>query len=814
MKSILKIHSIDVLKKHYKNDTLRYLDKIGVKRVEIIKNFFSNDLDDDDILWELKLNYGFEEDLKSIDEDEYERIYNSFEWLKTIKIDKIFKTKIIKEFIYNKFTPNDIINNPMYLEEINLKLETIDKIALLNGWWNKNSSERYDNYTKFIIEKICKEEGHTFITDEDIEIYIKFNEKYNNLELKLIKKQLNRLVNDGDLVKYKNIYLLKEIYDMERNIIDDINDFKENTYKKKKLNINDFEIDENGNSLTDEQVDAINGIRKNLISILNGPGGSGKTNKVIKNIYECDCNENSEMIFLAPTHAAKKNGKKAIGTDQNITYETIHSMTSSYSKYKNSKKEYDSDNEYDSDIENNEFIKTNNLEQFLNEGDIRYIVIDEMSMVNLELFYILIKTCHKFYYSDKCINRFHIVLIGDKNQLTSIGIGEPFVNLQNYIPTFRLTTNFRSNIDIQDHCRIILNKDEKYKEFWTFNNTKNTICNKYENVICLFNNDWREELERVLFQLKNDGKIPSINTGDEENTFQCITFTNSICEEVCPLIRNIFYNDEFNDNNGNIYEINDYIVMKKNFKKYFHNNDMGKIIDIVNMNTFNQYYKIRLCEPFSKIKLNRMEKILDKNNDMELYLEDDNIVYVPEFYFKPNYCRTVHSSQGLQYPIVIYILDKYSSLGNIRLNYTACSRAKDKLYLIGEKSAFNNKSDPKKRNTLLSRLDIKDHNTTKIIENIDVNYTMISNNIVINERKSIPKKVRYDLWIKNCGDSLRSNCYVCNKEITFENFHCGHIVSVKDGGNNNLNNLKPICPGCNYGMGTNNLEEYKKEYYN
>ena len=25
-------------------------------------------------------------------------------------------------------------------------------------------------------------------------------------------------------------------------------------------------------------------------------------------------------------------------------------------------------------------------------------------------------------------------------------------NLQNYIPTFRLTKNFRSNLDIQNHC--------------------------------------------------------------------------------------------------------------------------------------------------------------------------------------------------------------------------------------------------------------------------------------------------------------------------------------------------------------------------
>ena len=61
------------------------------------------------------------------------------------------------------------MNDPMYLQEINLKLETIDKIALLNGWWHENSIERYDHYTEYIINKICKKEGHTYITNEDIE---------------------------------------------------------------------------------------------------------------------------------------------------------------------------------------------------------------------------------------------------------------------------------------------------------------------------------------------------------------------------------------------------------------------------------------------------------------------------------------------------------------------------------------------------------------------------------------------------------------------------------------------------------------------
>ena len=128
------------------------------------------------------------------------------------------------------------------------------------------------------------------------------------------------------------MYLLKEIYDMERSIIDNINELKEINYEEDELEINDFKEDENGKTLTQEQVNAINGIRENLISIQSGPSGSGKTNKVIRNIYEKESNDKSTMIFLAPTHAAKKNGKKSIGSDKNIIYETIHSVTNIFYK--------------------------------------------------------------------------------------------------------------------------------------------------------------------------------------------------------------------------------------------------------------------------------------------------------------------------------------------------------------------------------------------------------------------------------------------------------------------------------------------------
>jgi len=54
---------------------------------------------------------------------------------------------------------------------------------------------------------------------------------------------------------------------------------------------------------------------------------------------------------------------------------------------------------------------------------------------------------------------------------------------------------------------------------------------------------------------------------------------------------------------------------------------------------------------------------------------------------------------------------------------------------------------------------------------------------------------------------------VCNSKITIKDFHAGHIQSVKDGGSNNINNLAPVCSGCNLSMGAQNLYLFRDKYF-
>jgi len=81
------------------------------------------------------------------------------------------------------------------------------------------------------------------------------------------------------------------------------------------------------------------------------------------------------------------------------------------------------------------------------------------------------------------------------------------------------------------------------------------------------------------------------------------------------------------------------------------------------------------------------------------------------------------------------------------------------------------------------------------------------------KRIKVPKKLKNMIWDKNIGKTLGvGNCYCCSEEIDSKNFEAGHIISVKNGGETILDNLKPICSCCNKSMGAENLEIFKQKY--
>ena len=82
-------------------------------------------------------------------------------------------------------------------------------------------------------------------------------------------------------------------------------------------------------------------------------------------------------------------------------------------------------------------------------------------------------------------------------------------------------------------------------------------------------------------------------------------------------------------------------------------------------------------------------------------------------------------------------------------------------------------------------------------------------------RKTIPKKIKQMVWNRYIGEEKGVGlCQCClTTQIDKMFFHCGHIISVKNGGSTYVNNLRPICALCNHSMGSQNMDDFQRQYF-
>jgi DNA repair exonuclease SbcCD ATPase subunit len=122
----------------------------------------------------------------------------------------------------------------------------------------------------------------------------------------------------------------------------------------------------------------------------------------------------------------------------------------------------------------------------------------------------------------------------------------------------------------------------------------------------------------------------------------------------------------------------------------------------------------------------------------------------------------------------------------------------------------------KKQEVIINDLKQKiDDNEASLKKQNEQNIQLLENTqrFKIELKNNIPKAVRDKLWRDNFNDNPNGKCYVCKETVTYGNFHAGHIISVKDGGTHNINNLRVTCQLCNTSMGSQNLEEFKRNYF-
>ena len=86
------------------------------------------------------------------------------------------------------------------------------------------------------------------------------------------------------------------------------------------------------------------------------------------------------------------------------------------------------------------------------------------------------------------------------------------------------------------------------------------------------------------------------------------------------------------------------------------------------------------------------------------------------------------------------------------------------------------------------------------------------------QKQKIPPPLRNAVWRSYHGSEEEATCPIsyCSATMTRTKkpgMHCGHIISEKNGGQADANNLRPLCSKCNYEMSYLNWEDFDKESY-
>ena len=278
-----------------------------------------------------------------------------------------------------------------------------------------------------------------------------------------------------------------------------------------------------------------------------------------------------------------------------------------------------------------------------NKSDASIVIVDEFSMVNNSLFASLLRALKE---------DTKIILVGDKDQLPSVGSGN-------------LLSDIIDSVDNVVYLKELYRQAKEssiVKLAYSVNENKNIEIDTDNELSIYEDND-------ILNSLK---VIADIHKDDDYKEFQVLVpiYKGSYgINNINKILQSVFNKKDLYKNEK---IINDVIYREKD-----------KVIQLVNMpdnNVFNGDIGI-------------IERITDK----EIIIDFDNnkVKYTSSTYnsFSLAYAISIHKSQGSEFKTcVIPLSTSYSIMLYRKLYYTAITRAKKKLYLLGNKNILKEAS--------------------------------------------------------------------------------------------------------------------------
>lgn len=540
--------------------------------------------------------------------------------------------------IYNFYKDNTIytVENNIYklIDDIDdINFNKIDKLReKLNI--EENDEKRIESCIYYIMSDILFQNSDTYLFYDEIKKntieYLNFDiddERFNNY--------LDVLRYEGKIVKEEDRFYTASLYKAEMEVVNKIK-VLENAYVESDIDIDThIEILEKGSGISynSDQKAAIKKALLNNITIITGGPGTGKTTiiKAIVDLY-IDINKlkideaTKKIALLSPTGRASKR----MSESTNFPAYTIHRFL-----------------KWNKDTNEFQINETN-------KSEAEFIIIDESSMIDLELLGNLFKGL---------TDRVKLVFVGDYYQLPSVGCGQVLKDLieSDMIDTIYLNQLYRQSNDsyIPTLAYEIKNNDVsddilKQKDDFRFIETSN------DNII------------NVLKQLC----LKLIDNGYDYRKVQLMA----------PMYAGENGIDNINRNLQSIFNPSD------DTKREVHVGDIifrenDKVLQLTNMpdeNVFNGDIGVIKYILYSNTS---------KSKKDEIYVDfDGNVVkYLPKDFnkLKHAYIISIHKSQGSEFDFVILpICMSYYRMLYRKLIYTAITRAKKKLIVVGDLKAF------------------------------------------------------------------------------------------------------------------------------
>ncbi|QDF65163.1 AAA family ATPase [Mycoplasma nasistruthionis] len=537
-------------------------------------------------------------------------------------LDKIHEGQDINYVTYYK------TNNPYILiidEHIGF-MEIVDRFALSLGWKNDcfyryeayflNRMKFYENYNSTLIRiDVVMKDVQDFFQD--------LNQDIENEYINLMLQNGSLTLTDQENLKITRTALLN----------------KEKFIAKKLLNIQKNKPTISLTSETNSQLHALTPLQKRAysnfinenVSIISGGPGTGKT-FIIKHIFDTlksnKLKSEVDYAILAPTGRAATN----IASKSKAKVKTIHSLL----QIKDTKTAVPYD-VYDK-------LK-----------DLKILVIDEFSMVDVNLLEKLLKTCPSV---EK------IVLIGDKDQLPAIGPGDLLNDLINSekFPTVKFEEFFRSDSQtIWKHFSSIKNKKMPEFEKGVVDLVVSNQQTFKEDILNIF----EKKVEK--YDIKNTMLICPVNKGELG-----LDKLNPLIQERINPDGKVIY--ESNRKTQKItFKIGDKVMQLENrIADDICNGDIGFIKDVIYSNKKTKDNK----QQIDKIIVSYERP--DAPNKEISYTKNEF-----EREVKLSYGSTVHKFQGSEIASVIFVVHPdYSGMLKQNLMYTATSRAIKNLTII------------------------------------------------------------------------------------------------------------------------------------